>query len=292
MRGEFAFGRRSLNAAGWGRRLVIILALIGANLQAAPEAKAEPGLERAWQKAAKLLTNEASAEFEQIRKQGGPEKREATFGAALMLLNTQPKTEWNIQTASDYFGELATGDDDLALWSAYYQGRVEQIHRQTPDLKKARELYSGLIASDPDHPAAQAALVKLSMLEIYDESPLEDKRAKIEALEQRAPSLSSMPARRDLYLLLAHARTRLFQEDAAALQDLMAADQIGILRSKPRAGLWVQIGELARETGQTDIAKRYYDQFLTKYPRDNRHFIIQLRRDELETNAPSATQTP
>jgi tetratricopeptide (TPR) repeat protein len=275
-------------AAFLGNSLSVLAAILGW-LAASGSGYAEgSALEPAWDKASKLLTNEALVEFESVRAAGGADAREATLGSGLMLLNTQPKTEGNLDKAVAYFDEVSgSGDDDLAMIAGYYRARVDQVHRLSPDLGKARELFTVLVEKDPAHPVAQYAIVKRAMIDIYDSSPLETKRERLDALARQAPQLSHLPARRDLHLLLAHAYGRLLEDDRKTLEQLLAADQIGITRSKPRAGIWVQIGELARLTGERELAMEYYRRFLESYKRDNRHYTIEQKLKQLETETES-----
>lgn len=228
-----------------------------------------------------LLTNEAYDDFVQIRKTG-KSPREADFGVALMLLNKQPKSDGNLDRAAGLFEQISeSGDDDLGMLSGYYRARIEQIHRRTPNPGKAVELFTKLIEQNPEHPFAQFAVVKRSMIDIYDDSPVESKRQRLAALDKVAGQMTHPPARRDLELLIADSYVRLFQDDGQALKHLLAADAIGITRAKPRADVWLRIAELARLLGKNDIAATYYRKFLKEFQRDNRHYTIEERLKEL-----------
>lgn len=242
----------------------------------------ESDLAAIWTSATQLLVNEAYVGFQRVRSGDDDDAREADFGVALMLLNKQPKTEANIQQAADLFAQVgAGGDDDLSVLAAYYGARIEQMHRFEPNSAAAIALYNSLIESHPGHPIAEVAISKRAVLEIYDDSPLEAKRARLEQLATLAPTLQYPPARRDLHLLLADSYARLFQDNQNTLAELLAADAEGIERPKNRSDVWVRIGELARLTGQPELARRYYKKFLESFRRDNRTFTVRQRLEAL-----------
>ena len=273
------------DARAWTlRRTVAVLALASSLgfATGSTEAADDSDLKAIWTSATQLMVNEAYAGFQRVRAADDADAREADFGLALMLLNKQPKTEANIQQAADLLTEVgAGGDDDLSVLAAYYRARVEQVHRFDPDAAAAIALYNSLIESHPGHPIAEVAISKRAVLEIYDDSPLEAKRARLERLAALAPTLRYPPARRDLHLLLADSYARLFQDDQNTLAALLAADADGIERPKNRSDVWVRIGELARLTGQPELARRYYEKFLESFRRDNRTFTVRQRLEAL-----------
>lgn len=234
-------------------------------------------IEQAWEKASTLLTDEAYDDFVQIRKTGSS-PREADFGVALMLLNKQPKSDGNLDRAAGIFDRISeSGDDDLGMLAGYFRARIEQVHRRTPNPGKAAELFAKLIERHPEHPYAQYAVVKRSLIDIYDDSPLEAKRQRLAALEDVVQKMTHPPAKRDLHLLLADSYVRLFRDDERTLRHLLAADAIGFTRAKPRADVWIRIAELARLLGKPDVAATYYRKFLDEFHRDSRHYIIEER---------------
>ena len=260
--------------------VVAALALL-AGLQTARPAEGNPAIGQAWEKASMLLTNEAYDDFLQIRKTG-KSPREADFGVALMLLNKQPKSDGNLDKAAGIFEQISgSGDDDLGMLAGYYRARIEQVHRRTQNPAKAVELFTKLIERHPEHPMAQFALVKRSMIEIYDDSPMESKRELLAALGKAADEMTHLPAKRDVHLLIADSYVRLFQDDGQTLKHLLAADTIGITRAKPRADVWIRIAELARLLGEKDIAATYYGKFLKEFHRDSRHYTIEERLTEI-----------
>ena len=239
-------------------------------------------MDQAWEKAASLLTSEAYEDFEQILK-SGKSPREAGLGVALMLLNKQPKTDGNLDRAAEIFDQVsASGDDDIGMLAGYYRARIEQFHRRALDPAKAIDLFSKLIERNPGHPVAQYAVVKRAMMEIYDDSPVEAKRQRVAGLEESVERMSYPPAKRDLHLLIADTYVRLFPDDARTLKHLLAADAIGITRTKPKADVWVRIAELARLLGDRKTAGTYYRKYLKEFQRDNRHYTIEERLKELE----------
>lgn len=268
-----------------GARATFSNAFILGGLALVTSAGAETQLPETWGKASKLLVSEALADFETVPLDSDSEQREATFGTAMMLLNIQPKTEGNIQRSADLFTEVASsGNDDLSAMAGYYLARIEQVHRYEPDLAKARERFTELIEAHPAHPLAQVAVVRRALIDIYDQSSLEEKRTRLAALEAQAETLSFPPARRDLHFVVADGYAYVLRDNERALANLVAADEVGIARAKSRADVWVRIAELARKTGETELARKYYQLFLTTYQRDDRHYMVAERLENLDPN--------
>ena len=65
---------------------------------------------------------------------------------------------------------------------------------------------------------------------------------------------------------------------ADALKHLLAADEFGGLSGTPGADQLVQIGELAWDTGQVDLAAKYYERLRSEYPQDPRIYLMDQRR--------------
>lgn len=235
-----------------------------------------PDLQPHWKEASKLLIREANNGFTDAAKRDS-QNRESRFGKAITLLELQPKTRSNVELAADLLDELAAEvpADKITIPARYYRARIEQVHRFEPDPAKAQEMFTALYRDHPEHPLAQAGLVKAATIDIYT-SERDPQALALELAEYRtlAATLTFPPAKRDLYLGLAAAEARYFGESERSLNDLLAADRIGIVQSQARASTWVRIAEVARKTGRTDIARRYYEMFLEKFPRDKRHYMV------------------
>jgi hypothetical protein len=258
-RGPAAAGRASL--------LLASLPLFTICAFAAPRA---PLVEEAWRDASLSLFKEAHGGFAKI------EGREARLGHAITLLAQQPKTAGNISAAADALEGLiaeASGDE-VAIIARFYLGRLEQIHRTPVNPAAAAVHFKRLIAEHPRNLWSEQAAVKLALIELHESVSAEELRRRFAHHREIASSLSIPAARRDLHLLLADVALRFELGETLALDQLLAADQAGIVRTTAQAQIWVQIGELARRTGRNEVAREHYQKFLAAFERDNRRSMI------------------
>ena len=82
---------------------------------------------------------------------------------------------------------------------------------------------------------------------------------------------------RDMHRLLARAILFYNLPPERALEHLLAADKIGGLTGKQGADQLIQIGELAWDEGDVEMAAHYYERLENEYPRDPRIFTMQER---------------
>ncbi len=258
--------------------LVFALAAFSAATRAAADAPASDAsatsasaLESAWRDASLGLFKDALSAFQDA---SGPEAR---YGEALALLLRQPKTAGNIDRAAALLAELAAAapDTEVGVAARYQLGRVEQVHRVTPDPVAARRIFSELVAAHPDHPLAQRAVVKLALLDLYERVPETVRRERFDAYAARSAELGDRGARRDLCLLLADTAQRFAYPPGLVLDLLLRADEAGVARRAEQASLCVRIGRLAADAGRPEIARRYLERFLAAYQRDSRRLMIE-----------------
>lgn len=237
-----------------------------------PPAAASPVV-AAWQQATVGLFKDSLLSFEKI------EGDDARYGEALTLLMRQPKTAGNVERAAQMLSSLAASqpDSELGIGARYHLGRIEQVHRMTPDPAAARRHYQELVTAHPEHTLAQQAVVKLAILDIYERVPANVRRQRYDAYAARAVGLSYGPARRDLHLLLADTAQRFDYPATLALEHLLSADAVGIARRAEQANIWVRIGVIASETGRPEVARSFFEKFLANYLRDNRRLMIEER---------------
>lgn len=252
----------------------ILTALVLAACPLARAATPPPTLQQAWEDAALNLTKEANHGFAVL------EGREARFGEAVTLLQVQPKTDVNIQRAATLLEGIVTENtgDELGITARYYLGRLEQVHRTPLNPPAAAGHYAVLMRDYPGHPLTEQAIVKLALLELY--APAATKEARLQVFEKfrlLGERLQTHDAIRDLNLTLANAALRLDLGDELALPAYIAAHRAGIHLTNVRGDVVVSIGELARKTGRTDLAREYYRLFLDEFHRDNRRLTIRER---------------
>lgn len=231
-----------------------------------------------WDDVAVGMFNDARAQFESAADESGDNERRALrFGEAVSLLNVQPRTSSNIDTAFSIFEEIraAAPGDDLGLEARYFQGRIEQVHRQTPDLAKAETIFSELARAHPAHPAGQRALIKLAVIRLYAAVDAAERRRRFDEFTASASQLGDVGAKVQMHLLLADVARRFRFGYEEELAHLSAADKAGVIKRSLQLQLLARVGDLARLTGKNDMARAYYTRFLQEFPRTDRRSTIE-----------------
>ncbi len=253
---------------------------------------ADVALAEAWHNASIGRGGEAREVFERY------EGRAAQLGQALSLLGAQTRSVKSLTRAVELLSGIMEDDagDELGLAACYYLGRIEQVHRRTPDLPAAMAHYRRLRATNPIHPLAEQALVKMGIIEIYAPDLSIDERRKVwTGYTNEVGSLVTSEARRDLNLLLAQAGQRYRFDPELILGFYLAVEQAGVARSALKADVYVNILNLARSLGRADLCREYCGKFMSGYRRDNRYHMVSEIRRELgganDAGAPPATAT-
>lgn len=236
-------------------------------------ASSEAALVEAWQNTATGLFNEANQAFAALPGD------EARLGEAVTLLLRQPKTDANIDRASTLLSDIVkkSPGTDLAVTAQYYLGRIEQAHRSPANPRAAGEIFRELIARHQGHPYADLATVKLAILELNEQLPEDERRARFDSFAVIAPGLKSASARRDLCITLADSAQRFGYSPEITLDLLLAADKAGLARRVEQGNAWVRIGQLAQDAGRNEIAREYYGKYLRYFIRDNRRLMVSER---------------
>lgn len=247
-----------------------LLALLSLFPGSAFAARQQPDVGRAWRDASLSLFKEAHGAF------AAAAGREARLGHAITLLAQQPRTAGNVDAAAEALEALIAESpaDETAIVARFYLGRLEQLHRTPENPGAAVAHFKRLIAEHPGSPWAEQAAVKVALIELHEAISAAERLRRFEHHRQIAPALATAPARRDLHLLLADVALRFDLGEALALDELLAADRAGIVRTTAQAQIWVQIGELARRTGRDEVAREHYRKFLAAFERDNRRGMI------------------
>lgn len=240
-------------------------------------------LDKAWDDASMLLVQESYARFATAQQEKLGSAREVDYGMGVTLLNLQPKTVGNINRAEAIFARLiaANPNDEIGIAALYYLARLEQIHRNDPNLPKALQLYAQLIAEHPDHFLTQSAIAKVAILKLCA-SPTTDKKKALHEVEKLAPLLKEPSARCNFNLVVGTACIQYQLGDEKALRYLMEADTIGIPIQYAQANVLIRIGNLAQRLGKREIAIRYFERFLKEFPRSTRSFTVQQKIKELK----------
>lgn len=221
-----------------------------------------------WQAALSLDYNAASETFESLHA-ADPADTRVAIALASSLLVKQPRTLANIRRSHDILLKAADTADsaDHRVLAGYLVARIELDHLIPAQPDSARARLEQLRRDHPDHPLADHAAVQLAYQLAYPSSG-----ADTSAIPQVTALLDSVKAPgavRDIRHLLGTLQL-LRNDSAAALPHFVAARAIGFEQPLRDSGVDLTIANLARETGDIDLARRHYGAFLAAAPRDNR----------------------
>lgn len=202
---------------------------------------------------------------------------------AIAALRHEPVTE---ATRAHARAELValiaeSPDSEAGICAAYLLGRLRQLGGEAEEPAE----FLTLIARHPEHPLAQLARLKLILRRLYalDGPPPASRLADAETF---GAGITQPALRGDFHLAMGEAYLFFGDQRAAALRHLDAAEHLGIAASTTRATVRVQVGELARLTGDRARAAASYRAFLDEFPRDIRRQIVLDRLAEVTGGQP------
>jgi tetratricopeptide (TPR) repeat protein len=241
----------------------------------------------AYPKMALQLFNDAVNSLREYHKTHAP-TRETELALAAGLINFQPVTSQRIQESSDALGKLFKDNpaDEVGVMAKYLQARIEQLHRDTPNVPEALRYYKELIASQPQHPIAQRALSRVIVLELYtfDKSDLlnRGKQAVAEELAKQSAALTDPLAKRMAEMALCQAYFQFGWDRATGAQHAENALATGFVRQRSEGNYLIIVASVSEEQGQKEKALKFYKEFVAKNQRDARTFTIQRKIREME----------
>ena len=242
----------------------------------------------AWEGIRMLQFNPSHGVFTELVDRD-PDDREALFGQAIALLNVQPRTEGNVDEARRILHTLKAedGTDFFGAGARFFLARIEQAHLDPPDTSSAVRRLRDLADDLPDAIWGQLAMLKAAPALLYEPGIDADERARrFEELQTRAQDIILDWVRRPFHVIMAQASLDFDRTPEEALDHLLAADPENLIRWQMRADAYVQIGEIARELGRTELARAYYRKFHDEFPRDYRHYMVGRLLEELEGGVP------
>ena len=261
-------------------RLVIgLVMLVGFGL--APTGAQEPdSVAGVWQKVSTYLTKEALLELKDLPPPGDAASQRAyDFCAAVVQLDQQPLSESRLDDVESRLKALVQPGlkDEIDGASRYLLGRIAQLYRAEPNVGLAAQQYRELIGQGGPGHWADIARVKLAVLILYA-LPAANAAERIDQAENLMTDARDPLAVRDLHRVIGRALMFYNLPPGAALRHLLAADKIGGLVGTLGADQLVQIGELAWDTGDDDLAQHYYERLRVEFPRDPRVYLMDQRR--------------
>lgn len=243
-------------------------------------AEDEPGsLVDVWLKVSTYLPKEALWELSRLSQpDDATSQRERDFCAAVVQLNQQPLSESRLDDVDTQLKTLLAANvkDEIDSASRYLLGRIVQLYRAEPDVGLAADYYRELIEHAESGNWANLARVKLAVLILYA-LPAADAAERISCAEALFSGANNPVAVRDLHRAMGRAVMFYNLSPADALRHLLSADEIGGLSGVASADQLVQIGELAWDTGDEALAKKYYTRLRDEFPRDPRAFLMDQR---------------
>jgi len=259
-------------------RSIVALCVIGVISPAlAAREKPTPGLDDAWRDAAGFLIDEANRIFAETKASSEDQEIERTLGEALTLLNIQPRTASNLERAEGMLKKMAAKEGRAGVFARYFLARIYEMYSEPPRTDEARAMYQELLRSGGDDPMAERAASALVLMEIYENVSPGERARRFEALETMAGTLKSPSGLRAYHLNMGNGYLYFPKMEGSArkaFDHLMAADRIGITRWQVESMTWIAIGQLAERLGEKELAITYYQRFLDRYQRDNRHYSI------------------
>lgn len=266
-------------------RILALAALFGLGMGWMVSAKeTAPSLDAAWEDASMLLVQEAYGQFSTARKLGVGNLREIDYALAVTLLNLQPRTTGNINRAAELLTRLnvENPDDEIGIASLYFRARLEQVHRNNPDIPQALELYGRLVREHPGHFYAQHAAAKIAIIKLFASPTQADKKRALSEVELLIPLLRDPAARCNFALILGTACIRFNLGDDKALRYFVEADALGIPVQLVEGNVLIRIGNLALRKGQRALAITYFERFLKEFPRNIRSHTVREKLQELK----------
>lgn len=196
---------------------------------------------------------------------------------AIALLGSPAASGDDVRRAKAELGATvaAGGDGDAVVAALYLLGRLEQLSEGTAVPREFETLWR----EHAGHPLAQLATLKSLLRRLYAEGA-EAAEDRLAAGEEGGATITVPDLRRDYHLAMGEAYIFHGDRRGPALRHLRAARALGIPSAATRADVLVQIGELARLTGDRAGAAESYRAFLAEFPRDLRQQIV---RDHLAT---------
>jgi hypothetical protein len=256
---------------------ILLCACLFSGLQ---RSKAEGTAEaEVWRKLSTYLSKEAQVDLSALPPpEDAASRRERNFCAAVVNLDQQPLTESRLDTVEAQLKALLADDDNDEIGRAarFLLGRMAQIYRAKPDLELAAEYFRGLVEQPGPGRWADGARIKLAVLTLYA-LPGPTPAERIAMVEAQLAKTEDPITLRDLHRVTARAIMFYNLAPEGALKHLLAADEFGGLTGTPGSDQLVQIGELAWDAGQVDLARKYYERLRVEYPRDARIYLMDER---------------
>lgn len=275
MRSRAALGKAGV--AG-GLALLLIAALSAARADGSADV---------WSPAAALDLKAARRALADLPE--GAAGREVRLQRAMLTIVTPPQTESRFDAVARELDALAAGPerDAIAAEAAYQSARLAQTRGRDSAAELMRR-YEAVWTRFPGTPQAERAFVFAAIVrQHYPNEPAAAKRAALLALDREAEArLQTDTARRLYHLAASMAWARLLHDDDQACAHLEIVYRLGLDSAYTFSDVLFRLGEYHRRRGDRAGARRYFREFVERYPVDRR---TDLARRLIADLSPDAT---
>lgn len=239
----------------------------------------------AWQRATEFEFTDALRQFLHLQETGEADPRQVTFGIAMTLLNTPPRSDPRMDEVAGLLQTVIDEepDDFLGRQARYFLGRVAQAHRRSPDHERAQEILYDLFFEHPEDPVAQIAFIKAFMADAYTDPTVESGIRILDELDSiHLPKISDPAVRRCLMWTAGDVAIRLAGDELRAAGYYMEGEAMGYSRFDIRHLMLLRIGTLCGRNGVPDKAYEYYLRYATVSPRASLTYLVKEQMEKLE----------
>lgn len=239
---------------------------------------------QAWKEASTFLFNDSHAAFSKLPDQSDPEVQ---LGLAATLLNLQPRTPKNLESAARILERLVEStpkESETWLLARFLQARMAENYLTPPEPKKAMEIYREIVDRKPGVSLLEISASRLVLLKGFGTGSAPENLAALLELEPLSSQLSTREGLREFHLSMGFALLENDGDRTRILDHLIKADDIGFRRKENSIHNWLVIARLSEDANLPDQAARYYQKFLDRFPNDPKSFGINHRLQKLKNN--------
>lgn len=239
----------------------------------------------AWDQVTRMDFLAASRRFRDLREEGGPLTRDATYGLAATLLNAPPRTPEQIDRAEALFREVmeANPNDETGIAAWFFLGRIAYRHRSPPDYATAVEVFDRLHEAHPGHRLGQFALIKRMIIRLYLSFDEPDPVKRFQMWDAVESQITDETMVRALCWTMGDAATNLVGEPERALHYYARGESLRYSRHDIRAMMLLRVQHFAREVGDTRKALEALRRFQREFPRSVHARLVEEMIADLET---------
>jgi tetratricopeptide (TPR) repeat protein len=238
----------------------------------------------AWQKASRFSTQEAHEDFARALAEGIGDERRNQLGLALTRLGLQPRTQRNIKQATEELQKLIAENprDETGLLAKFYLARVLEMHQNSPEPEKARELYLEVLRERTGNPLLELGAARVALFDLYEaaDDPVSLREA-AENLRELEPLILSTGGRREFHTMVGSVLAEIGGDKAIALRHMKEASNIPSPLPQVQSHNLLVTAALAEELGDLATAREFYTRFVEQFKRDNRNYSVRYILEHL-----------